>query len=140
MSEWACDEIERLEAELEAASKAIDDLNVQCKFWRQAAEHAVNGWNALEDKVEAAREILDALEGNAFEARTLLGSSEEWAPPELSPYASYEVGGVKLRVVEEESPLECCKLVESPLPWCRNRTACISPNCTCLSALRKRGA
>lgn len=103
------------ETELAAANAAIEDLNVQCKFWRQAAEHAVKGWNALEDKVEAAKEALDAIEHNTDAVRELLGSSDEWAPPDivaavdhaLSPYASYELEpGVKLRVVEDETPIK----------------------------------
>lgn len=100
--------------EMEAAEAAIDDLNVQCKFWRQAAEHAVKGWNALEDKVEAAKEALDAIEGNLDAARELLGGLDERAPPDiaaavdkaLEPYASYELEpGRKLRIVEDETPI-----------------------------------
>ena len=61
MSEWACDRIAELEAELEAAKKAIDDLNVQCAFWKQVADHAVNGWNALEDEHDLLKDTLRAL-------------------------------------------------------------------------------
>lgn len=46
--------VERLKLELEAA-------NVQARFWRQAAEHAVDGWNALEDKHEHLRELVATL-------------------------------------------------------------------------------
>ena len=60
---------------------AIEDLNVQCKFWRQAAEHAVKGWNDLEDRVEAAREALVAIEHNADTALELLGMRDDCAPP-----------------------------------------------------------
>jgi hypothetical protein len=67
--------------EYETALNAIEDLNVQCKFWRQAAEHAVKGWNALEDRVEAAKEALRAIEHNTDAVRELLGGAEEWAPP-----------------------------------------------------------
>ena len=90
---------------------AIDALDVQCKFWRQAAEHAVTGWNALEDRVEAAKEALGALEGNIDAVHELLGSSDEWAPPVPVPPMQCakepEVNGWPLRIVEDETPLEC---------------------------------
>jgi chromosome segregation ATPase len=40
---------------------AVDDLNVQCRFWRQCAEHAVTGWNKLEDEHEAMKDTLREL-------------------------------------------------------------------------------
>lgn len=131
--------IERLEAELEAANRqldrwrhgctvesdfvcsneleavnaraAIDDLIVQCKFWRQAAEHAVKGWNALEDRVSAGLEALGAIEGNVDAVRELLGSADEWAPPDIIAPLKREMGtfsldgNTELRVVEEEKPV-----------------------------------
>lgn len=50
----ACDEINRY-------ASALDDANVQCRFWRRAAEHAVDGWNALEDQHELLVDTLRAL-------------------------------------------------------------------------------
>src|SRR5678816_2997514 len=35
-------EIDRLTMLVICGDAAVDDLNIQCKFWRQAAEHAVN--------------------------------------------------------------------------------------------------
>ncbi len=52
--EAACDEIIAL-------TRTIDDLRVQCKFWRQAAEHAVTGWDKLEDEHELLLDTLRAL-------------------------------------------------------------------------------
>lgn len=63
-------------------AKEYDALKTECKFWRQAAEHALTLMNALEDRVEAAKEAIRALEGNAGAALELLGGTEE-APPEL---------------------------------------------------------
>lgn len=48
------------ERQLDAQNAAIEDLNTQCRFWRQAAEHAVEGWNKLEDKHDAALDALKA--------------------------------------------------------------------------------
>lgn len=97
-----------------ASREAIEDLNVQCKFWRQAAEHAVKGWNDLEDRVEAAREALVAIEHNADTALELLGIEED-APP-------YTVSGISFasitkdpsspgfpRLVETETPIDARK-------------------------------
>lgn len=54
-------EVIELKRQLEAATKACDDLSVQCRFWRQCAEHAVTGWNKLEDDraatLDAVREL-----------------------------------------------------------------------------------
>ncbi len=105
------------------AAQTIDDLDLQCKFWRQAAEHAVKGWNDLEDRIEAAREVLDTIEGNVDAARELLGGADEWdewAPPDpevvamidsmmqgLKTDGEIDLGeGVKLRVVEDEVPIK----------------------------------
>ena len=96
---------EQIENLLHAAESACDDLNVQCRFWRQAAEHAVEGWNKLEDKIEHAVQIL----GGTFDAEapepavvSQLGAifSGE-APP-----STIDLGeGVTLRVVETETPI-----------------------------------
>lgn len=64
--------LEDAERRLLEACNEINDLNVQCKFWRQAAEHAVDGWNKLEDEYEGLLEKIDTL---ASDAR------DEWAPP-----------------------------------------------------------
>lgn len=75
-------ELSQAKSVIEEGIQTIGDLTVQLKFWRQAAEHAIAGWNALEDRVEAAKEAIRALEGNAGAALELLGGTEE-APPEL---------------------------------------------------------
>ena len=62
-----------LRQELSASLQEIDDLKVQVRFWRRAAEHAVNGWNTLEDKVEAALQILGANECNSPPGEGSLG-------------------------------------------------------------------
>lgn len=54
-------EIKRLDLLVLQGDKSISDLNVQCKFWRQCAEHAVTGWNKLEDEHELLKETLRAL-------------------------------------------------------------------------------
>ena len=83
-AQHACEDlehcVEQRHDELTTAIAAIEDLNVQCKFWRQAAEHAVKGWNDLEDRVEAAREALVAIEHNADTALELLGMRDDCAP------------------------------------------------------------
>jgi hypothetical protein len=53
--------VANLKRQLEAATKSCDDLNVQCRFWRQCAEHAVTGWNKLEDEHEAMKDTLREL-------------------------------------------------------------------------------
>jgi len=88
--------LEKCVEELLEAHRAIDDLNVQCKFWRQAAEHAVNGWNKLEDAHEALLEKLSALCSD---------DREEWAPP-MPSEQTVDVGFGKMRIVEDETPLE----------------------------------
>jgi hypothetical protein len=50
--EDAVNEINVLNAAVEGSKQTIDDLFVQLRFWRQAAERAVNGWNLLEDRYE----------------------------------------------------------------------------------------
>lgn len=53
----------------ETLAREVLDLTVQCKFWRQAAEHAVTGWNQLEDKYEGTVDIVRNLfEGNKEES------------------------------------------------------------------------
>jgi hypothetical protein len=47
--------------ETSALHRELEDLKVQCRFWRQAAEHAVDGWNKLEDEHELLKETLRAL-------------------------------------------------------------------------------
>jgi hypothetical protein len=54
-------QLEDREACIHASERAIDDLNVQCRFWRQCAEHAVAGWNKLEDEHEAMKDTLREL-------------------------------------------------------------------------------
>jgi hypothetical protein len=101
------------DAELVTAQQA--DLEVQCKFWRQAAEHAVNGWNVMQDRfeeaVEAIRRVLDEskYDGDTVStalcadlARIVNGAVDE-GPPELVEELTDEVielTGRKLKVVE----------------------------------------
>lgn len=75
--------------------QAQEDLNVQVRFWRQAAEHAVLGWNALEDKYEALQ--------NAARDMLECGSVQNW-------HALDEL------VDEREDPPAICKPVEDPEP------------------------
>lgn len=107
MSEWACDRIEELETELEAAKAACDDLNVQVRFWRQCAEQALEKWNTLEDEHELLVDTLralvakEAVQGVVFEGR---------APKDTNNFA---IGcgldePVKLRIVD--CPSSECKI------------------------------
>ena len=148
----AVDALEKMHNELgeeyRRALQAIDDLNVQCKFWRQAAEHAVNGWNALEDKVEAAKEAIDAIEGNLDAARELLGGSDEWAPPvpvppmqcAISVAKEREVNGWPLRIVEEETPIDDVKFTV-PKTWSCGHSCLAHPNARnyCEGAAEREG-
>lgn len=86
-------------------SKTIDDLEVQLRFWRQAAEHAVNGWNALEDKheslLEAARNVIEGTERiGAWQALKSLIDEE----PAL-PFVPIKDPALGPHIVEEEKPL-----------------------------------
>ncbi len=101
-------------------SNLIEELDVQCKFWRQAAEHAVKGWNALEDKVEASREVLRAIEHNVDAAHELLGSTDEWAPPESVVVNESTItmsDGTVLHAIEDEVAFD-----DKTLPFDDNKT------------------
>ena len=119
-AQHACEDLEHCIAErhdeLTAANAAIDDLSVQCKFWRQAAEHAVKGWNDLEDKHE---QLLATARG----AESLLANTLAFLDPpcESAPAIVEEIpridfaaitkdpastGFPRLHVVEEETPLK----------------------------------
>lgn len=101
--EEACEEINVLNAALEGAKQTNDDLVVQCKFWRQAAEHAVTGWNALEDKYETLLEATRNAEACLANTLAYVAPPDDAAPAEQS---SVDLGdGVKLRLVEDEEPL-----------------------------------
>lgn len=99
-------EVARLEEHNETAMKAVDDLNVQCRFWRQAAEHAVNGWNLLEDKVQATLEVTNAIESNAKALRELLVEIDPLEPPDLAQ-GSHPIGSANttLKLVDDETPI-----------------------------------
>ncbi len=66
------------ESVLAASKQTIDDLTVQCKFWRQAAEHAVDGWNKLEDEHETLLESIRAIDTVIDK---IVDDRAEWAPP-----------------------------------------------------------
>lgn len=51
-------QLEDAEVALNAALDEREDLVTQVLFWRQAAEHAVRGWEAQEDVSIALREKL----------------------------------------------------------------------------------
>ena len=55
----------------------LDDLEVQLRFWRQAAEHAIEGWNKLEDKYDALIEMIG-------------GMLEEWPDLPISMWHDFE--------------------------------------------------
>lgn len=88
--------LEQAAEEIIALKRANDDLNTLALFWRRAAEAAVVGWNALEDKHELLLETLRAL------------VHDNTAPDAVSDtLETVDLGdGVKLRVVEEETPIK----------------------------------
>lgn len=47
--------------EIIALKRQVVDLDVIARFWRLAAEHAVTGWNKLEDEHELLKETLRVL-------------------------------------------------------------------------------
>jgi hypothetical protein len=108
--EEACDEIIEIGRERDRALKAVDELNVQCKFWRQAAEHAVEGWNKLEDKhelvIEAVGTVLEdeatSLSLTSWHALEVL--LEELPEVELQPRTPQAPPRAGLRIVETETP------------------------------------
>lgn len=74
--------------------QAIDDLNVQCKFWRQAAEHAVTGWDRLEEQhEELVARVLTLLQSEPGDV-----DGEAWR--KLEAFVSPQ-----FRIVEDEKPL-----------------------------------
>jgi hypothetical protein len=80
--------------EIIALKNANEDLNTVAKFWRQAAEHACVGWNALEDEHEVLKETLRAL-----------GANDSPSEPERVEESLVDLGdGLKLTVVETETP------------------------------------
>ncbi len=89
------------------AQETIKALNEQCRFWRRAAEQAVDGWNALEDKVQSVLEVANALEGNTAALRELLVELDPVEPPDLVQTSFVDLlgDGRKLRVVEDETPI-----------------------------------
>lgn len=98
--EDACDEIIALRRRLE-------ELDTVSLFWRQAAEHAVTGWNALEDEHDLLKETLRALA--AVEPAPLAVSKE-------AVEGLIDLGdGVKLRVVETE------RLIDEDVPPKENK-------------------
>lgn len=95
--------IEEACEEIIALRRAVDDLNVQCRFWRQAAEHAVKGWNALEDKYEMLLE-------SARNAETCLANTLAYVAPPVEDQPAEECGTADLgfgprRIVETEKPI-----------------------------------
>ena len=94
---------ESLAIYIRAQGRANDDLDLQIKFWRQACEHAVTGWNKLEDKYESIIE-------SARNAETCLANTLAYLEPVVEDQpaeecTSADLGFGPLRVVEEETPL-----------------------------------
>lgn len=110
-------EVARLSAIELAAERACKDLNTQCAFWRRAAKDAVEGWCALEDKIDTVVQKLQAVavyaaQSEVAEVLALLVEADPLEPPTLElEHALRELpevdlgDGRKLRVVEEETPI-----------------------------------
>lgn len=96
-------------AEIILLMEQLEEQTVLARFWRRAADVAVAGWNALEDKHE---ELLRAV-GEARNALEVIDDREEWAPPleNRDDISSVDFGdGRKLRVVETE------RLIDEDVP------------------------
>jgi hypothetical protein len=95
----ACEEIIALKRQLE-------EQTTIAMFWRQAAEHAVVGWNALDDKYEA---LLDKVASARNILDELVDDREEWAPPPdvapLVPIRERRNFDEGTTIVEEEKPI-----------------------------------
>jgi DNA repair exonuclease SbcCD ATPase subunit len=103
--EEACTEIVALREEIVALKRQLEEQQVIAKFWRQAAEHAVAGWNDLEDRYEDKLEKLRNIE--AMLSLTIGDDREEWAPPITDDPQTIDLGdGVKLTVIEDETPVK----------------------------------
>jgi hypothetical protein len=86
----ACEEIIALKRQLE-------EQHTVAVFWRQACEHAIVGWDALEDEHELLKDTLRALVSKEPEPLDV---------PREAVEGLIDLGdGVTLRVVEEEKPL-----------------------------------
>jgi hypothetical protein len=87
----ACEEIIVLKRQLE-------EQHTVAVFWRQAAEHAIVGWDALEDEHELLKDTLRAL------------AAKEPEPPEVpreTVDGLIDLGdGVTLRIVETETEIK----------------------------------
>lgn len=112
-----------LDEEVRELKQQLHDANVQAAFWRRAAEQAVAGWDALEDKIDEAIQILKAATEQALpgdeackeidRALALLVERSPLEPPTadlehaLRELPEVDLGdGRKLRVVEDETPLK----------------------------------
>lgn len=85
----ACEEIISL-------TRMLEEQTTIALFWRQAAEHAVTGWNALEDKHDLLLETLRAL------------TKDEASPPTAASSRTEEtvdLGFGPCRLLEEETPI-----------------------------------
>lgn len=109
------DEIATLRSEVSELTQQLHDANVQAAFWRRATEQAVTGWDALEDKIDQAVQILQKATGfgDVKAALAILVELSPLEPPTaeleavLRELPEVDLGdGHKLRVVEEETPLK----------------------------------
>lgn len=95
----------------DAIEKMHDDLAVQAKFWRQAAEHAVEGWNRLEEKYETAVQAIrdffdDSVDSESLAERCerILENAPDEGPAPCTAQLEIDLGTGPLCVVEEEKP------------------------------------
>lgn len=58
LPDGGCEAVRKLLDEIEARDKQLEDMTTQAVFWKQAAEHAVDGWTKQEDVCIALREKL----------------------------------------------------------------------------------
>lgn len=122
--ERAREKIKELSAKLDSSERNVRGLMSDARFWRDAARQAVSGWEALEDKLDSAVQILQAatdqaLPGDAAckEIDRALELLVELDPlePDDAPLMNQSVdigNGQKLTLVEEETPLKGVGIVK----------------------------
>lgn len=104
--------LEQAADEIIALRKRLEELDTIAKFWRQAAEHAIAGWNDLEERYESKLEKLQNIE--AMLSLVIGDDRPEYAPPDpLGDPRTLELhgetmdlgDGIKLTIVEDETPI-----------------------------------